>query len=211
MSTIINFTRRFRFASALTAAIAAAAMVPAGASAATATFGSSLNHEPANAGSSCDRNNLDNPPFCTHIGSFYPGTSGRVFAPVSGTIVKIRVRAEGRMTMKFKLVRLRNVSADHQHGQAKVVAVSRTLSFIGPSQTQQDNGIFPIESASVHIRVHRGDVLAIDTSNNQAEYCADGTPGQLTFFNPILAPGDGFRSAQGVDSCLLLVQAVIKH
>jgi hypothetical protein len=211
MSTIFNFTRRFRFASALMAAIAAAAMIPAGASAATATFGSSLNHEPANAGSSCDQNNLDNPPFCTHVGSFYPGTSGRVNAPFNGTIVKIRVRAEGPMTMKFKLVRLRNVSADHKSGQAKVVAVSRTLHFNGPSQAQQDNGVSPIESAKVNIKVHRGDVVAIDTSNNQAEYCSDGTPGQLTFFNPILAPGDGFRSAQGVDTCLLLVQAVIKH
>mgnify|MGYP001097878399 CR=1 FL=1 len=35
-------------------------MIPAGASAATTFFGSSLNHEPANAGSSCDQNNLDN-------------------------------------------------------------------------------------------------------------------------------------------------------
>jgi hypothetical protein len=211
MSTIINFTRRFRFASALTAAFAAAALIPAGASAATSTFGSSLNHEPANAGSSCDQNNLDNPPFCTHIGSFYPGTSGRVNAQFNGTIVKIRVRAEGPMTMKFKLVRLRHVSADHRHGQAKVAATSRTLHFNGPSQTDLDNGVSPIESAKVNIKVHKGDVVAIDTNNNQAEYCSDGTPGQLTFFNPLLSPGDGFRTAQGVDTCLLLVQAVIKH
>jgi hypothetical protein len=211
MSSIINFIRRSRFASAFVVSLVAAAMTAGSAAAATTTFGSSLNHEPANAGSSCDQNNLDNPPMCTHIGSFYPGTSGRVNAPLSGTIVKIRVRAEGPMTMKFKVVRLRHVSADHRHGQAKVLAVSRTLHFNGPSQDQLDNGISPIESAPVHIRVHKGDALAIDTNNNQAEYCSDGTPGQLTFFNPILAPGDGFRSAQGVDTCLLLVQAVIKH
>jgi hypothetical protein len=211
MSTIITLTRRFRFASALTAAFAAAALIPAGASAATSTFGSSLNHEPANAGSSCDQNNLDNSPFCTHVGSFYPGTSGRVNAPSGGTIVKIRVRAEGPMTMKFKLVRLRHVAANHRSGQAKVVATSRTLHFNGPSQTDLDNGVSPIESAKVNIKVHKGDVVAIDTNNNQAEYCADGTPGQLTFFNPLLSPSDGFRTAQGVDTCLLLVQAVIKH
>ena len=62
----------------------------------------------------------------------------------------------------------------------------------------------------MHIKVHKGDEVAIDTNNNQAEYCSDGTPGQLTFFNPILSLGDGFRSSQGVDDCLLLVQAVIR-
>jgi hypothetical protein len=211
MSSITNITRRSRVISALAATVMAAAMVPAGASAATTWFGSSLNHEPANAGSSCDQNNLDNQVFCTHIGSFYPGTSGRAQATASGTITKIRVRAEGPMTLKFKVVKVRNVSSDHRSGQAKVVAVSRTLSFNGPTQTQLDNGISPIESANVHIKVHQGEEIAIDTSNNQAEYCSDGTPGQLTFFNPILSLGDGFGSSQGVDHCLLLVQAVIQH
>ena len=95
--------------------------------------------------------------------------------------------------------------------QRHAATAAGVLHFNGPSQAQQDNGVSPIESAKVNIKVHKGDVVAIDTSNNQAEYCSDGTPGQLTFFNPILAPGDGFRSAQGVDTCLLLVQAVIKH
>jgi len=214
MSSITNIssiTRKPRLITGLVASMAALAMIPAAASAATTPFGSSLNHEPANAGSSCDQNNLDNPPLCTHIGSLYPGFSGHAQAPVSGTIVKVRVRAAGPMTLKFKVVQVRNVSADHTHGQAKVVATSRTLNFNGPSQTDQDNGNFPVESRNVNIKVQRGQELAIDTSNNQAEYCSDGTPGQLTFFNPILSAGGGFRSAQGVDDCLLLVQAVIKH
>jgi hypothetical protein len=211
INNISRITRRPRLISGLAASIAALAMIPAGASAATTAFGSSLNHEPANVGSSCDQNNLDNQVFCTHVGSYYPGTSGHAQAGVSGTIVKVRVRAAGPMTLKFKVVKVRNVSADHTHGQAKVVAVSRTLNFNGPTQSQMDNGIFPVESRNVSIKVQRGQELAIDTNNNQAEYCSDGTPGQLTFFNPILSAGDGFRSAQGVDTCLLLVQAVIKH
>ena len=76
MSSITNITRRTRFISALAAALASVAAIPAGASAATTWFGSSLNHEPANAGSSCDQNNLDNQVFCTHVGSFYPGLLG---------------------------------------------------------------------------------------------------------------------------------------
>jgi hypothetical protein len=210
MSAITTVTRRCRTLAVLTASLLAVAAVPAAASAGS-WFGSSLNHEPANAGSSCDQNNLDNAPLCTHIGSFYPGTSGRASASTNGTIVKIRVRAQGPMTMKFKLVRVRNLSGDHTQGQAKVVAVGRTLNVPGPSQIDQNNGVFPVQSFGVHIKVHRGDELAIDTNNNQAEYCSDGTPGQLTFFNPILAFGDGFRSSQGTDDCLLLVQAVIKR
>jgi hypothetical protein len=211
MSSITNIFRRTRFISSVVAALTAAAMIPAGASAATTFFGSSLNHEPANAGSSCDQNNLDNKVFCTHVGSFYPGTSGRAQAGASGTITKIRVRAAGPMTLRFKVVKVRNLSADHRRGQVKVLAASRTLHFNGPSQDQLNNGISPIESANVHIRVQRGEEVAIDTNNNQAEYCSDGTPGQLTFFNPLLSRGDGFRSSQGVDDCLLLVQAVISH
>jgi hypothetical protein len=211
MSSITQIFRRTRFISSVVAALAAAAMIPAGASAATSFFGSSLNHEPANAGSSCDQNNLDNKVFCTHVGSFYPGTSGRAQAGASGTITKIRVRAAGPMTLRFKVVKVRNVSADHRRGQVKVLAASRTLHFNGPSQDQLNNGISPIESKNVHIKVQRGEEVAIDTNNNQAEYCSDGTPGQLTFFNPLLSLGDGFRSSQGVDDCLLLVQAVISH
>jgi len=211
MSTIINTPRRARLIAALAAALTAVAMVPAGASAATTWFGSSLNHDPANAGSSCDPNNLDSPPFCTHVGSFYPGFSGRAKATANGTIVKIRVRAQGPMTMKFKLVRVRNLASDEQSGQVKVIAVGRTLNVSGPSQADVNNGVYPIQSFRVHIKVHKGDELAIDTNNNQAEYCSDGTPGQLTFFNPILSLGDGFQRSQGVDTCLLLVQAVINH
>ena len=211
MSSITNITCRSRCISALAATLTAVAMIPAGASAATTWFGSSLNHDPANAGSSCDQNNLDNPPFCTHVGSFYPGFSGRVKANANGTIVKIRVRAQGPMTMKFKLVNVRNLSSDHKRGQAKVVAVGPTLHVAGPSQTDLNNGTYRTESFPVHIKVRKGNELAINTNNNQAEYCSDGTPGQLTFFNPILSLGDGFRSSQGTDDCLLLVQAVINH
>lgn len=208
MSTITTRLRRSRFMTGLVTALTAAAIIPAGAAAATSTFGSSLNHDPANAGSSCDQNNLDNPPFCTHVGSFYPGFSGHAQASANGTITKIKLRAQGPMSFRFKLIEVRHLSADHRHGQAKVVAVSRQLQATG---AQTPDGNSQIETFNVHIKVHRGDYVGIDTNNNTAEYCSDGTPGQLTFFNPDLSLGDGFRSAQGVDHCLLLVQAVYNH
>lgn len=211
MQAVANITRRSRVIPFLAAALTAVAMAPAGASAATTWFGSSLNHEPANAGTSCNPDDTAPPPMCTHIGSFYPGTSGRVKASTNGTIVRIRVRAQSAMTLTFKLVRVRNLSPDETTGQAKVIARGPTLNVPGPSSDDLNNGVYPVQSFPVHIKVHQGDELAIDTSNNQAEYCSNGTPGQLTFWNPFLKFGQGFRSSTGIDDCLLLVQAVVNH
>jgi hypothetical protein len=193
------------------AVLGAATLSPAGALASTTWFGSSLNHDPANAGTSCAQDQSLPSPKCTHVGSFYPGTSGRVKATTSGRIVKIKVRAQGPMTMRFQLVRVRHLSADEQHGQAKVIVTGPKLHVPGPNQTQLNDGVYPVQSFRVSIPVQKGEELAITTSNNQAEYCSDGTPGQLTFFNPALSFGAPFRTNSGVDDCLLLVQAVIRH
>ena len=207
---LTNSTFRFRrLAAGLAAAATAVAMVPAAASA-TTWFGSSLNHDPANAGASCVADDSVPAPPCTHVGSFYPGTSGRVKAPFDGTVTTFKVRAQGPTTLNFHLVKVRNLSADEQSGQAKVDATSRTIQVQGPSSTDMDNGVYPVETFHVHLKVHRGDEVAVDTNNNTAEYCSNGTPGQLTF-NPPLQAGAGFRACTGVDDCLLLVQAVEKR
>jgi hypothetical protein len=209
MSTLTAQIRRSRLVTGLATVLTAAAILPAGAMAATSTFGSSLNHDPANAGTSCNQNNLDSSPLCTHVGSFYPGFSGHAQANSGGTITKIKLRAEGPMNFRFKLIQVRHLSSNHRHGQAKVVAVSGKLHAHGPSAT--GDGSSPVETFNVHIKVQKGDYVGIDTNHNTAEYCSDGTPGQLTFFNPDLSLGGGFRSAQGIDDCLLLVQAVYNH
>jgi hypothetical protein len=203
-----RFNTRSTFIAAVAAAASAAALVPSVASANT-WFGSSLNHDPANAGQSCSSDDSVPPPMCTHVGSFYPGTSGRVKSPVNGTIIAFKVRAQGPTTMTFRVVRVRNMSADHNHAQARAVAKSRTVQVQGPSQDEADNGIYPVERFGVHLKVHRGDEIAVDTTTNTAEYCSDGTPGQLTF-TPFLALSNSFRSSTGVDDCLMLVQAVVR-
>jgi hypothetical protein len=109
--------------------------------------------------------------------------------------------------MVFKVVQVRNVSSNHKHGQAKAIAKSRTIQVQGKTDS---DGNSLIESFNVSLKVQKGDEIAVDTTSNTAEYCADGTPGQL-LFDPILAIGHGFRSAGGVDGCLMLVQAEVKH
>jgi hypothetical protein len=144
------------------------------------------------------------------VGSFYPGTSGHAKASTGGTITKIKIRPNGPMKFQFELVKVRNLSSDKKHGQAKAIFQSHVFSVPGPSPSQLSSGIFPIRTIPADIPVSKGDELAITTKNNQAEYCSDGTPGQLTFFNPVLRLGQPFRKNNGVDGCLLLVQAVIR-
>jgi hypothetical protein len=144
------------------------------------------------------------------VGSLYPGSSGRAQAPVSGVITAIRVRPQAGMTFTFEVVNVRNLSADQQSGQAQDVQRSRQITVAGPTQTQQSDSIYPVYTVPIHLAVRRGQYLAINTTTNQADYCSDGTPGQL-LFDPVLAPGQGFQNSGGVDNCLLLIQAEIHH
>jgi hypothetical protein len=212
MSSITNIiARRSRLLTSLVAVLSAAALVPAAASASTSTFGSSLNHTPANAGSTCAEDGVGNPgDICTHVGSFYPGFSGHAQSPATGTITALKLRPQGPMTFIAKVVNVRRLSTNHQKGQAQAVVRSRRITTPGPTQDQMDNGTYPVETFKVSLKVKKGQEIAIDTASNTAEYCSDGTPGQL-LFDPILSVGHSFATSNGVDDCLMLVQAVVKH
>jgi hypothetical protein len=211
MSTIKNMiTSRSRLMAGLTAAIGAIALVPAAASASTSSFGSSLDHTPANSGSTCSEDGVGHPgDICTHVGSYYPGFSGHAQSKANGTIIQLKIRPEGPMTFRVKVVTVRSVASNHKSGQAKATARSRMLSVAGPTQDQLSNGIYPIVKIKVSLKVKRGQEIAIDTTSNTAEYCSDGTPGQL-LFDPALVVGHNFTHSAGVDGCLMLLQAVVK-
>ena len=123
---------------------------------------------------------------CTHVGSDYPGFSGHAQAPQNGTVTEIRLWAEGPATLKILIVAVRHVSSDFMSGQAKVVVKGPTLHPVGSGS---------IETFPVHLAVKKGEELAVNTTSNTAEYCSDGTPGQLLFDPPL---GTSFRSSQGV-------------
>ena len=198
-----------RIAPAVAALSLAAAALPAAASAHTSVFGSALNHDPANAGSTCEEDGIMGAQSCTHVGSYYPGFSGHARAPHRGTITKIKLTAQAPTTMTFKVVTVHNVSPDHKSGQAKATARSRTVQVNGPTEDQANDGIYPTETFHVHLKVHKGQELAVDTPSNTAEYCADGTPGQL-LFAPTLKVGHAFSQSKSTDDCLSLIQATVK-
>ena len=202
--------RRSSVAPALAVALSAVALAPAAGAASTTWFGSSLNHTPANAGSTCAEDGVGQAgDVCTHVDSDYPGFSGRATSPVSGTIVALKLRPAGPMTFTAEVVNVRNLASDQHSGQAQATAHSRQITLAGPTQAQMDNGSYPVDTVLVHLAVKRGQELALNTASNTAEECSDGTPGQL-LFDPILIPGGGLRTSNGVDGCLSLVQAIVK-
>ena len=206
-----RLARRSRLVSLAAAALSVAAIAPAAASASTTWFGSSLNHTPANAGSTCAEDGVGQTgDWCTHVGSDYPGHSGRVKAPASGTITALKLMPQGPMTFTAEVVNVRGLSSNLRRGQAQATVRSHQFTLSGPTQDQMDNGDYPVVTVHVHLKVKKGQELAINTQSNTAEYCSDGTPGQL-LFDPVLSPGHGFRHNAGVDDCLMLVQAVVQH
>jgi hypothetical protein len=206
MSANIN-TRR-RFVSTLVAAASVLAIAPGIAAASTTWFGSSLDHMPANGGNSCADFGVQ-ASMCTHVGSDYPGFSGRAKAPASGTITALKLIPAAPMTFTFEVVKT-NIASDFQSGRAEAVQRSRQITVPGPTQDQMANEDYPTVTVPVHLTVKKGQELAINTASNTADYCSDGTPGQL-LFSPLLAPGHGFENSSGVDDCLMLLQAVIHH
>jgi hypothetical protein len=203
--------RRSRLVPAVTAALSIGALAPAAASASTSWFGSSLNHTPANAGQTCADDGVGTPgDACTHVATDYPGTSGRVKSPATGTIVALKVRPQGPMTFTAEVVNVRKLSSNLHSGQAQAAAHSRRIKLAGPTQDQMDNSDYPVDTVLVKMKVKKGQEIAINTTSNTAEYCSDGTPGQL-LFDPILIPGAGFSHSRGVDDCLMLVRAIVKH
>ncbi len=183
---------------ALLVVLGVAFVTSAGASTPKVYFGSSLDHSPANAGNTCAENGVQGGAKCTHVGSYYPGFSGHAKAPMNGTVTTIRLRAEGPAKLHILIVAVRNVSSDHKSGQAKVVVNGPTLHPVGTGGVEQ----FPVQLA-----VKKGQELAVNTTSNTAEYCSDGTPGQLLFDPPLTST---FTSSKGVDGCLMLIQAVMK-
>jgi hypothetical protein len=133
--------------SSVVAVIGAVALLPAAASASTTWFGSSLNHTPANAGSSCSDDGVGNMgDTCTHVGSDYPGFSGHAQSPATGTITMLKLRPQGPMTFIAKVVNVRHVASNKQKGQAQAVVHSRLITVAGPTQDQMDNSIYPVRT-----------------------------------------------------------------
>jgi hypothetical protein len=206
-------TRTASIASAVSAAFALLALLlmPAIGHAKTSTFGIRLDHEPSNSapGHNCKEDGSDDStPACTRVaidqGDAVPGG---LVAPRNGTIVKFRVRAGAPGDLTFRLAQLKQLGFDPSLGDyagfGKGVGT-------GPSVHVEGRGFDetnPVEEFPAHVKVHKGDYLAIDSTATSVLYCTGGGNNQLIFSDPL----DGsFSSSTQTEGCDLLVQAVMK-
>jgi hypothetical protein len=188
--------------------LAASALLalPAASNAAT-TFGSRLNHDPANSGECKD---LPTP--CTLASYIHPSDpNGDPYAdgaPVDGVITKFRIRAYGLdapANVTFRLARVNR--PDPQNDDSALATAAGT----GPSATvpvYNPGEDTPVTEVAGSLRVKKGDYLAIDGTNVAATYNSSGD--KYTYrYDPPLVDGQGPRASNEATG-ELLVQAVIE-
>jgi len=202
--------RTARLISAL-AALAALLLVPAVSHAKTYTFGTRLDHEPSNSAPAhnCKEDGGDDPtPACTRVAiDMGDAVAGGLTAPRTGTIVKFRVRAGAPGDLTFRLAQLKQLgfdpSLDDFAGFGKGAGTGPTVHVEGRGFDETN----PVEEFPAHLKVHKGDYLAIDSTAASTLYCAGGGNAQL-IFSPTL--GRTFSLSTQSEGCDLLVQAVMK-
>ena len=194
--------------------------VPAASPAQTITFGTRLDHEPSNsnANHNCGEDGNDDvaTPVCTRVAlDRSDAVPAGLRAPKSGTIVRFNVRAGAPGALTFRLARVKHFGFDASlDGYAALGQGGGT----GPHVTVQGNGFRdpdegegdPIESFPAHLKVRKGDYLAVDSSSTSIEYCASGGAKQM-IWTPKLGRKNGpFRPTTKTGGCDLLVQAVMR-
>ena len=188
-------------------AVAAARPVFVPVSHASVTFGSRLNHDPANSGE-CQA--LTTP--CT-LASFIVPTdpNGDPFsggAPTDGVITKFRIRGFGGNGAPASVTfRLADLTVDPNNNSSALATAAGT----GPTVTipaDTGGGDTPILEFPGRVPVKKGDHLAIDGTNVNATYNSSGDKFGYLFAPPLVA-GQGARGSTSVTG-ELLVQAVIE-
>jgi len=202
--------RTIRLVSAV-AALAALLLVPAASRATTYTFGTRLDHEPSNSapGHNCKEDGSDDAtPACTRVAiDMGDAVAGGLTAPRDGTIIKFRVRAGAPGELTFRLAKLKQLGYDPSLGDFAGFGKSAGA---GPTVHVEGRGFDetnPVEELPAHLKVHKGDYLAIDSTSTSVLYCSGGGSNQL-IFSPALTPS--FSISTQSEGCDLLVQAVMK-
>ncbi|TMK68465.1 MAG: hypothetical protein E6G53_00465 [Actinobacteria bacterium] len=198
-----------RIAVAAVLASAGLMAVPAGSSGAVTNFkfGAKLNREPDNSSPAhkCSDDFSDLQGACTRVlvSSETGLAGGNLTSPHDGTLTKFKVRSGAPGSVRFQLVRLKNLSSNNGSAQGK----ARTKSKVFQIQGHGFDATNQIETFKVNMKVKKGDYVAILSSKTGAERCTSGSNRQLLFAPP-LQPGDPFRSSDAAGNCTLMVQAL---
>jgi hypothetical protein len=194
---------------ALLAAVGAALLVPAASHAAT-TFGSRLNHDPANSGE-CQ----SFPAPCTIVSFIHPSDpNGDPYSggsPVDGVITKFRIRGFGigptdpvDTQVTFRVGHFTQATNNSDSAVATAAGTGPTVTVKAPPSTATDT---PIQEFSGRVSVAKGDHLAIDGTNIAATVNNSGQKFSYVF-TPPLVQGQGPRGSTSSTGELLVAATV---
>lgn len=136
---------------------------------------------------------------CTRVPVYYdmPPHAGNVpFAPKNGYVHKIKLVATTPGSLRIQMAK---VNGSDSSAKARVTRN-------GPRIDYQGTGA--IETFRVKFKVKRYEWLAFKTKYANTLSCGSGFDNEIQF-QPVLAPGNPFESADGAADCTHLVQAVM--
>jgi hypothetical protein len=175
-----------------------------------ARFGANMSLAPQSLDPGGEVCNLGTPQPCTMIaiGVGHGPTMGRITAPFKGRITRLRVRADGPGSFRLQLARIDDVAAitPGEDEMGRVTRSGRLITFTGSSPPD------PPESFRMHLRVRKGEYLAMLGTAFPAERCASELIGRNeALFQPPLRPREPFQPVFDNGSCVPLIQAVVKR
>jgi hypothetical protein len=168
-------------------------------------FGAKLSPDvqPSNASTAHPCTPLEGQP-CTRVameGYYRPEQPN---APKKGTIKRVRLIAGEAGSFRLQIAKARPGS-----DQAKIVRNGPRISYQGQPADAEETGVYRVESFRVDVKVKKGEYLAIKSTETSMLRCSSGGPNQL-LFQPPLALGSPFRTADDTDGCWLLLEAVMR-
>jgi len=195
--------RRARRLALILAAVGTALMVAPASGVAATKFGSVLNKstQPSNSAPAHECDPLMGDP-CTRIMVEPYGLQLGARAPKNGVIKKIRLIAGTPGSFRLQLAKAR---PNPQTG--KVVRNGPRIKH-GSSITPNPV-VYKVQAFKVNLPVKKGDRLAMRTKRTSVLRCSSGGPRQF-LFQPPLAVGGPFSTADATDGCWMLLQAVYK-
>jgi hypothetical protein len=187
-------------------ACAAVLLVPASSNAAT-TFGSRLNHDPANSGECTSF-----PAGCTIVSFIHPSDpNGDPYsggAPVDGVITKFRTRVFGEgntpATVTFRVADIRLTNPPNNDNALATAAGTGPTVVVQPGDGVGDT---PIREFPGRLSVSKGQHLALDGTNVWATYNNSGDKFSYVFAPP-LVQGQGARGSTSTTGELLVAATI---
>jgi len=146
---------------------------------------------------------------CTMVqNEAYGRPDGGELAPRSGIVTQIRMIAGGPGTTRIETEKVKR-STLFGTKEGKLVHKGPKLSYQGQTEANWESGSYRVETFNVHMRITKGEQLAVHSNSASMIRCSSG--GDNTLIYPLTYyPKHPYNAATRTDGCWLLVEATIR-